>query len=164
VSILRFLAILLILPGLIFAPVAAQETSSLYPEVPKATGEPHPEGNEFWRINHMKLLLHDRDDTLRLGDRKIQASLKGCVVCHAVKGDDGQPVGAEDERYFCQVCHAYTAVKIDCFTCHASKPDEADIQALLAPGEPDIAKLAAYLEGIDQTAALPQSEPQGIGQ
>jgi hypothetical protein len=30
---------------------------------------------------------------------------------------------------FCQGCHAYTAVKIDCFSCHASVPESLASQA-----------------------------------
>ena len=29
------------------------------------------------------------------------------------------------EGQFCQSCHAYTATKIDCFECHATKPAAA---------------------------------------
>ena len=75
------------------APGAAQEArSSLLPEVPRATGAPHPEGNEYWRRNHMDLMRHDRDLTLRAGQREIGASLKGCFECHAATDDAGQIV------------------------------------------------------------------------
>jgi hypothetical protein len=29
---------------------------------------------------------------------------------------------AKSETNFCQSCHNYTAVKIDCFECHSNKP------------------------------------------
>ncbi len=66
------------------------------------------------RRNHMKMLLHQRDRTMRQGLREPQHSLKGCVECHASR-DTGSVLGKEG---FCSSCHEYTAVKIDCFQCH----------------------------------------------
>ena len=105
---------------------AAFAQAALGPIVPKAVGAPHPEGNEFWRINHMDLLQHDRDETMHLGNREIDASLKECVACHAVDDAQGEPVGFDSEKHICRTCHDFAAVKIDCFSCHQSKPD-ADI-------------------------------------
>jgi [DsrC]-trisulfide reductase subunit J len=131
----------------------AQERSSLLPDVPKATGEPHPEGNEFWRKNHANLLAHDRDLTVRDGDRNIRASLKSCIACHATAVDDqGTVLTADSPSYFCSVCHQYVAVKITCFVCHRSTPDGVDeykAQAALLPNEPlgeaDMQGILAYL-------------------
>ena len=78
--------------------------------------------------NHMKHILHQRDETMHRGIRTAKDSLKNCVNCHAdekthsVLGKDG----------FCQSCHSYAAVQIDCFECHSSKR-EADAAAG-APG------------------------------
>ena len=58
--VLAFLAVL----G--FAGSAAAD-EQLPVELPPATGEPHPEGNEFWRVHHMQMMLHERDLTLREG-------------------------------------------------------------------------------------------------
>jgi len=143
----RLLVLLMLLGGLGLSPAYAQ---GLGPAIPKATGQPHPEGNLFWRTNHMRLLQHDRDLTMRNGNRKIQASLKTCVTCHAVKGKDGRPVGVDDPKHFCRVCHDYAAVKIDCFMCHNSKPEETRTQALLKPRVPSDNKLAAYLKETGQ--------------
>ncbi len=128
-------AAVLIFAGL--GAVGAQAQSLFGPTVPKAVGSPHPEGNEFWRINHMDLLSHDRDETMRLGNRDINASLKECVACHAVNDAAGEPVGYESEEFICRVCHDYVAVKIDCFSCHQSKPDP-DVLAELLEGAPKI--------------------------
>lgn len=78
---------------------------------------------QWMRRNHMELLKHDRDRTLRQGIRPVEGSLKGCVDCHSNKSEQGHyiPVNAEGE--FCSGCHSYTAVSIDCFECHATKPD-----------------------------------------
>ncbi len=131
----------------------AQERSSLLPAIPKATGEPHPEGNEFWRRNHGDLLAHDRDLTVRDGNRNIEASLKSCVACHATAtNEQGTILTAESPSYFCSACHQYVAVKITCFVCHRSTPDGVDEYkaraALMAPvplGEADLQGILAYL-------------------
>ncbi len=137
----------LIVLGLAPAPLLAQET--FYPDVPKGLGEPHPEGNEFMRINHMNLMLHDRDQTLRFGDRDIKYSLKGCVACHVVTGADALPVAADNSKYFCAACHQYVAVTIDCFQCHNSKPDPK-IQRLLGVKVSDPDALAQYVKELDK--------------
>jgi hypothetical protein len=70
------------------------------------------------RRNHMKMLVHQRDQTMHRGIRSAQHSLKGCIDCHAspktnsVLGKDG----------FCASCHAYAAVRMDCFECHSPAP------------------------------------------
>ena len=83
------------------------------------------EAPAFMRRNHMELLKHQRDDTLRGGIRTGKYSLKACIACHA--SQTSQSVTAEPGN-FCQSCHSYAAVKIDCFECHANKP--ADSTAL----------------------------------
>jgi len=128
--------------GVFTGPVLAGD---LGPIIPKATGAAHPEGNLFMRINHMKLMIHDRELTVRNGDRHIKNSLKACVECHAVKGDDGQPVAVTSDKHFCRVCHDYAAVKIDCFECHNSKP-EIKSSAMLKRDLPDSTEIAAYLK------------------
>lgn len=72
------------------------------------------------RKKHMDFLYQQRDDAVYYGIRTNDYSLKGCVNCHMKKDDDGQriPVNAADQ--FCQGCHQYAAVDIDCFQCHAS--------------------------------------------
>jgi [DsrC]-trisulfide reductase subunit J len=110
------LAALFSLPAVAGAPV---------PDIPKAIkGEQCVEETGFMRRNHMNLLSHQRDDTMRMGIRTKKHSLKNCFTCHVVKGDDGQPVTASDPRHFCRACHDYAAVTpyMDCFQCHTSVP------------------------------------------
>jgi len=71
------------------------------------------------RRNHMDLLKHQRNDTVREGVRGARFSLNGCIECHASRQTGSV---ARGETNFCVSCHAYAAVKIDCFECHASKP------------------------------------------
>lgn len=94
-----------------------------YPDIPKGQGETCVEDTEFMRRNHMSLLMHQRDDTMRKGVRSTQHSLKECLNCHAVPGPDSIPVTVDDPKHFCRSCHDYAAVKIDCFQCHASRPE-----------------------------------------
>lgn len=94
-----------------------------YPDIPKGKGEACVEDTDFMRRNHMTLLLHQRDDTMRKGIRTTQHSLKECLDCHAVPGPDSIPVTVNDPQHFCRSCHDYAAVKIDCFQCHASRPE-----------------------------------------
>ena len=143
----RLLVTVLMMAGLWAAPSLAE---GLFPNIPKAIGEPHPEGNAYWRVNHPALLSHDRDQTVLEGIRDVDASLAECVSCHAVKGPDAAPVTVESDQHFCRVCHDYTAVNIDCFQCHNSVPDVAD-QAALLPYRPNPAgDVRAYLEGVSQ--------------
>ncbi len=143
----RLLIAWLMVIGLIGGPVFGE---GVFPDVPKASGKPHPEGNEFWRINHPALLLHDRNLTVRDGNRDVQASLASCVACHAVNGPDAKPVSFASDQYFCRVCHDYVAVKIDCFQCHNSLPEEVAKTAIQfdKPTQPDMGMLLAYLEGV----------------
>jgi hypothetical protein len=76
------------------------------------------------RREHMALLRHQRDDTVRGGVRGAKASLKGCVECHASAATGSVAAAGGD---FCVSCHAYAAVKIDCFECHASRPAAARV-------------------------------------
>lgn len=89
------------------------------PVVEAGKGEKCVADTEFMRRNHMKLLLHQRDETVINGIRTPRYSLNNCIECHASK-KTGSVVGSNDN--FCQSCHAYAGVKLDCFECHASKP------------------------------------------
>ena len=70
------------------------------------------------RREHPDMLKHQRDLTMREGIRTRQHSLKECVQCHA-STSTGSVLGAKG---FCQSCHDYASVRLDCFGCHASKP------------------------------------------
>ena len=92
------------------------------PKIPAARGEQCVEPVEIMRRDHFDFMQHDRDKTVHEGIRTIKHSLTGCIDCHATKNASGQfvPINAEGE--FCQTCHTYAAVKIECFTCHATVP------------------------------------------
>jgi hypothetical protein len=126
----------------------ASTVATIGPVVPKANSGPCVrDDHEFMRRNHMDLLKHQRDETMHKGMRgKSADSLKKCVSCHAVKNDAGNFVGIESPKHFCRVCHDYAAVRIDCFQCHASTPDEKKSATADGTGKKsDIAALSKYL-------------------
>lgn len=92
------------------------------PVVPQASGQ-CLDTPDAMRRNHMDMLRHTRDDTMRQGVRVASKGLKDCVTCHAVKGADDKPVTIADPQHFCRSCHAYVGVKPDCFQCHSSVPE-----------------------------------------
>ena len=93
--------------------------------VKAAKGEACVEPLPVIRRDHMKFLMHQRDDTVHGGIRGARHSLVGCIDCHAAKGDAGQWVRIDAPGQFCASCHEYAAVKIDCFQCHAALPTVA---------------------------------------
>lgn len=96
--------------------VWAAESNTPKPDIGK--GGQCVKDTQWMRLNHMHLLKHQREETVRKGIRDDQDGLKSCVECHASLKDDSV-LAREDS--FCVACHRYEAVKIDCFECHASK-------------------------------------------
>jgi len=88
------------------------------------------EDTPFMLRNHMELLKHHRDRTVREGVRTTQHSLANCVACHA-SPKTGRVTGSAGA--FCESCHRYAAVSIDCFECHADRPPAKTAQASGAP-------------------------------
>lgn len=80
------------------------------------------EDTPFMLRNHMELLKHHRDQTVREGVRTTQHSLANCVTCHASR-ETGRVTGSKDA--FCEGCHRYAAVQLDCFECHSDRPKPA---------------------------------------
>ncbi|WP_143130920.1 Hdr-like menaquinol oxidoreductase cytochrome c subunit [Roseospirillum parvum] len=116
------LALALALPVLA-TPAAAAE---LFPQVPAAAPGTEclaPPGE--MRRTHMDRLTHRRTEAVRAGIRQPAESLTRCLSCHAVTDTHGQVVTAEDPRHFCRECHDFAAVTVDCFSCHASRPEDA---------------------------------------
>lgn len=82
------------------------------------------------RVNHMEMLKHTRDRTLRQGIRGEKASLNECINCHASKVT-GSVLGKDG---FCQECHSYAAVKLDCWDCHQPKAGKLNVGQAEAAG------------------------------
>lgn len=108
-----------------FCQTTALAESNTAPRLPKGLGEQCVKPVDEMRRSHMDMLKHQRDDTMHRGVRpKAGGSLKACLECHTQKDGQGKyiPVNAPDQ--FCSVCHQYAAVSIDCFQCHATKPEQ----------------------------------------
>jgi hypothetical protein len=127
----------------------SRQTSRVFiPAPPKGKGNKCVADTDFMRRNHMTMLDHQRDGTVHEGIRTKQFSLKKCIACHAVQGPDARPVTIKSPKHFCRSCHDYAAVKIDCFECHASRPEPGTAARLPADhGEKAVSALAGYLEG-----------------
>ena len=101
------------------ADTADTKSGSIGPTIKIFKGDKCVRPTEDMRRNHMKYILHQRDQTMHEGIRTARYSLKNCVDCHAdpktnsVLGKDG----------FCASCHQYAAVSIDCFSCHSPSPE-----------------------------------------
>lgn len=76
------------------------------------------EDTAIMRREHPDMLLQQRDLTVHEGIRTRAHSLKECVQCHASQ-KTGSVLG---KNGFCQSCHEYASVRIDCFGCHEPKP------------------------------------------
>ena len=112
-------------------PVYAEQDKDggLLPVIPRGRGDACVEDTDFMRRNHMELLKHQRDETTLKGVRSERYSLKECLSCHVVYGADATPVTTASPAHFCRSCHDYAAVSIDCFQCHASRPEAAELPA-----------------------------------
>ena len=93
------------------------------PSYPKGKGKSCVEPTDVMRRDHFEYLMHHRQISVHLGVRSKRHSLVGCVDCHASQADDGTYISVNEPGQFCRSCHVYTAVKIDCFSCHAAVPD-----------------------------------------
>ena len=118
---LAIAAALLLAAGVAAAVVAGQgRREGLAPAVePAKAGTQCIADPEYMRRHHMELLVHQRDKTVHQGMRGAEASLQGCISCHASQRTGSVAKAPTD---FCVACHSYAAVKIDCFDCHASTP------------------------------------------
>ena len=101
------------------------------PNVVIHKGEKCVEPTEDMRRNHMQYILHQRDDTVHQGIRTSKHSLKNCVNCHA----DPQTGSVLGKNGFCESCHTYAAVKMDCFGCHTHKA-EKNVGLAVDPTQP----------------------------
>ena len=120
------------LAGMVFVANAAYEGEAVigvpFPVIPMGQGDSCVEDTDFMRRNHMSMLNHQRDETTLHGIRTEQHSLKECINCHLVNGPDANPVSVASPQHFCRSCHDYTAVSIDCFQCHASRPESGGVE------------------------------------
>lgn len=124
------LAVLAGAAALMAAPAFEAAAGVDLPKLERGKGEKCVEDTQFMRRNHMDLLKHHRDDTMRKGIRTTRHSLKGCVECHASE-KTGSVAASKDD--FCAACHSYASVKLDCWDCHATKPGKKTAQRAADP-------------------------------
>lgn len=96
-------------------------------ELPKAKqsfapDQPCVEPLNVIRSQHGALLKQQRDATMRHGIRTTLHSLTGCIDCHVTPDASGHFPDIKSQAHFCNSCHTYAAVSLDCFECHATKP------------------------------------------
>ncbi len=61
---------------------------------------------DWMRHNHMNLLKHTRENTVRNGVRVTMDSINNCRSCHS------------NRKEFCDSCHTYVGIKPECWNCH----------------------------------------------
>ena len=121
----RFLRPLLVLIGFMLL------SNSTLAETPFPTiHEPSDESlkciqpEDEMRRNHMNYILHERDETMHEGVRNEPGSLSACIDCHVEQNEKGEIAGIDTSEHFCNGCHEYVSVQIDCFQCHADRPQK----------------------------------------
>ncbi len=116
------LALILTAIGVVGAYAASdggKKVSTLGPTIVKAyKGQQCIEPVGAMRRLHGQYLYHQRDETLRQGIRGKKYSLRGCIECHAVPDPKYKDKEVRSVEPFCASCHKFTAITIDCFTCH----------------------------------------------
>jgi predicted CXXCH cytochrome family protein len=158
-SSLRLLALLALLgvsaPGLVAAADIA--TSSFgqiaipSPDKP-ANADSCVEPVAVMRRDHMKFLLHQRDETVLDGERSKKYSLVGCIDCHNPSDANEEIVRYEDPQHFCAGCHNYASVKIDCFECHADRGLNSSQQSKLSPqADTEMLSMHTFRRKLEQT-------------
>ncbi|MEE8343381.1 MAG: hypothetical protein V3R51_06215 [Gammaproteobacteria bacterium] len=131
----RFALIAGIVAGSLFPAAAAD---GLRPVIPEAQDRFSPsqgcvEPADEMRKNHMNYILHERDETVHEGIRGSRHSLAKCISCHVPPPSGGNKVRVDSEEHFCNSCHTYAAVHIDCFQCHSDQPAQMSQRSKIAP-------------------------------
>ncbi len=80
---------------------------------------------ETMRKQHFEFVLDHRDETVIDGIRTKKHSLNECINCHITANTQGEYARYSEDTHFCASCHQFAAVNIDCFQCHADRPEEA---------------------------------------
>ncbi len=146
---------------------AVQTTAgdSLLPEVPAAQSrfsqtQGCVEPTQDMRRNHMEYILHQRDRTMHEGIRTRQHSLNECINCHVSPAPDAPRISSE--QHFCNSCHTYAAVSIDCFQCHADRPAQSTGSTQPPPRHAqygDYTDVHASVAGRDDNAPVTEGNP-----
>ena len=128
---LLFFLVLVLAAVFLFAQVQLGEAADngedtrLLPKIPTSKGEQCVESTEVMRRRHMEFILHQRDRTVHEGIRTEKYRFVNCINCHAQARADGSYPRHTDGDHFCESCHRFSSVSMDCFQCHADRPVEA---------------------------------------
>lgn len=87
------------------------------------------EPTEQMRRHHMEFIKHQRIATVHEGIRTEKYSLSGCVGCHIGYDRNQLPEPINQPDQFCGACHAFAAIDLNCFDCHAAVPNGARLDA-----------------------------------
>ena len=122
----RFIRIFIILSGLIMLFPTGVMAETPFPIIhePEGEGVKCVQPEDEMRRNHMNYILHQRDKTMHEGIRTETYSLASCIDCHIEPDDKGKVARHDSKEHFCNSCHEYASVKIDCFECHADRPQK----------------------------------------
>lgn len=161
----RLLAGLALATGLVLAgvPAGAQEKNAHatgksgrvpVPVLKFEKGEQCVEPTEEMRRNHMEKILHQRDKTVHQGVRTKHHSLKNCIECHA----DSKTSSVLGKEGFCESCHVYVSVKIDCFSCHTPLR-EPGTAATATPAGPARAAQGATSPALARSLSAKDAKP-----
>ena len=66
---------------------------------------------------------HDEVSMKLIGTAHGISSAK-CIDCHVEPNDEGEIADIDSKDHFCNGCHQYASVQIDCFQCHADRPQK----------------------------------------
>jgi hypothetical protein len=146
--------------AVLWVPAPVRAGDSLLPVVPEAQrrvseAQGCVEPTADMRRNHMKYILHQRDETMHQGIRTKQHSLEECINCHVSSAPDAPRVSSE--QHFCNSCHTYAAVNIDCFECHADRPSAEAEHRSMTPASPSASQHAD-----ENPVAMPTGDDQQL--
>ena len=120
-------ALLLAVATVGFATRGAADDWTPRPVIPKAQGERCVEPTEVMRKWHNEIV---RPADGSSAPRTLpHHDIAGCVSCHAERDKNGAYVPVNAEGQFCESCHRFSAVSINCFSCHAATPQAAPTPA-----------------------------------
>jgi len=146
--------------AVLWVPALVRAGDSLLPSVPEAQRRVSEtqgcvEPTADMRRNHMKYILHQRDETMHEGIRTKQFSLEECIDCHVSSAPDAPRVSSD--KHFCNSCHTYAAVNIDCFECHADRPLAKPGKLSMTPASP-----SARLQTDENPVAVPPGDDRQL--
>jgi hypothetical protein len=123
---------------------------------------------------HGSLLKQQRDKTMHQGIRTesdgkpAKHSLIGCIDCHVVPDAQGQFPNIHTPQHFCNSCHTYAAVHVDCFQCHASVPGKVmekpvEVAPVAAEPVPEVVQPPPATEGTTTESPAASESPVSEG-